>query len=194
MLRSLFVTLLVSNTLLLADDKVALKVPTWSLSPTAAAQLAKDVDGGWFSIRPPKKYLRAELDLTAYKNSGIKVAAWTRKSDREIQPAITIMSIPAPRVPAKNNQVFFNGILKSLTKRWPNARGAKTVQGRWNGRMAYRYEFTATSNKDKLSGIVLAEITPRGTFVVSAAQPTNTREDRDAFQTLKSSVISCKRK
>ena len=112
-MRALFVLLVVINTPLLAGEKITQKVPTWLLSPSAIAQIAKEVDGGWFSMRPPKKYLRAELDTTAYEKSGIKIAAWTMESDHAINSAMTIMSLPVPNVPTKNDRELFDGILKS---------------------------------------------------------------------------------
>ena len=194
MVHLLFVALVGTHMLVQTGEKTIQKVPVWSVHPSATASLAKNVDGGWFSIRPPKKYVQAELDATAYEKAGIKIAAWTMDSGRAINPAITMMSMPASRVPAKNDKELFEGILKSLTARWPDVRGSKITQGRWNGRIAYRYEFSATSKKDNITGIVFAEFTPSSTFVVSALHPANTSEDRDAIQTLELSVISCTRK
>ena len=194
MVRLLFVAFVGTSMLVQAGEKPTQKLPVWSVHPSATAQLAKNVKGGWFSICPPKKYVQAELDAAAYEKSGIKIAAWTKDSGRAINPAITIMSMPAPRVPAKNNEELFEGILKSLTARWPDARGSKITQGRWNGRIAYRYEFSTTSKQDHITGIVFAEFTPACTFVVSALHPANTSADRDGIQTLELSVISCTRK
>jgi len=192
--RVLIVVLVVSTALVHSAEKTAQKLPVWSVNSSAAAKLAKNVDGGWFSIRPPRKYLQAELDDTTYEKAGIKIAAWTMESDHVINPTISIMSLPAPRVPAENDKEIFEGILKSLTARWPDAHGSKITQGRWNGRIAYRYEFTATSTRDNIAGIVFADITAARTFVVSALHTVNTSEDRDAIKTLELSAISCKRK
>lgn len=192
--RLLFVVLVVTNTLVHSAEKTTEKVPIWSVNPSAAAKLAKNVDGGWFSIRPPEKYLQAELDDTAYEKAGIKIAAWTRNSDQVINPTITIMSLPAQRVPAENDKEIFEGILKSLTARWPDARGSKIIQGRWNGGLAYRYEFSAKSKEDNIAGIVFAKVTAARTFVVSALHTSNTPEDRDAIKTLELSAMSCSQK
>ncbi|MAI71634.1 MAG: hypothetical protein CMM01_12055 [Rhodopirellula sp.] len=193
MVRLLFFALLGTHMLVQAGEKPTQKVPVWSVHSSSTEQLETHVDYGWFSIRPPKNYVQAELDATAYEKAGIKIAAWTMASGRAINPAITIMSIPPPRVPAKNDEELFEGILKSLTARWPEVRGSKITQGRWNGRTAYRYEFSVTSKKDNITGIVFAEITPSCTFVVSALHPVNTSEDRDAIKALELAAISCKR-
>ena len=152
MVRLLFVAFVGTSMLVQAGEKPTQKLPVWSVHPSATAQLAKNVKGGWFSICPPKKYVQAELDAAAYEKSGIKIAAWTKDSGRAINPAITIMSMPAPRVPAKNNEELFEGILKSLTARWPDARGSKSLKG--GGMVASRIgmSFLQQANKTTLPG------------------------------------------
>jgi hypothetical protein len=172
------------------------KVPTWAVSPSAADRLDDEVDGDWFSIRPPKGFERAKLgDTSAYDRAGIKMAVWTKESDRSITPNITVMSIPAPESKGQSEHELFQGFLKSLTAKWPNAKGSKISEGLWNGRRALRFQFSATSEDDvHIRGVVLSDISGPDTFVVSALGVGNAVEDSQELAALTNSAISCEQK
>ena len=101
----------------------------WAIKPTSTKVLADKVDGEWFSMRPPKQYRRVELDTTAYKEAGINVAAWSKDSGFSIKPSISVMSLPPSTVQANNDKEFFEGLLKSLTARWPETIGKGIKKG-----------------------------------------------------------------
>ena len=165
----------------------------WAIKPTSTKVLADKVDGEWFSMRPPKQYRRVELDTTAYKEAGINVAAWSKDSGFSIKPSITVMSLPPSTVQANNDKEFLEGLLKSLTARWPETIGKGIKKGNWNGRVAHRMEFEASGEEDKIMGVAYAIISPTGTFVVSAIHPNNSPEEREAFKLVEQAVLSCKR-
>jgi hypothetical protein len=174
------------------DVKPAQEKQIWAMKSASTKVLADKVDGEWFGIRPPKQYRRVELDTTAYKKAGIKVAAWSKDSVRSIKPTITVMSLPESTVPSNNDKEFLEGLLVSLTARWPDAISKGIKQGSWDGRVAYRIEFEASGKEDEIRGIAYAIISPTGTLVVSAIHPNNSSEDREAFKVLGQAVLSCK--
>jgi hypothetical protein len=193
-LAAVFIAILMHHLIAAAQENS--KIPTWAVSPSAAARLADEVDADWFSIRPPKGFERAELgDTTAYDRAGIKMAVWTIEGDRSITPNITVMSLPAPESKGKSEHELFQGFLKSLTAKWPNAKGSKISEGLWNGRRALRFQFSATSEDDEhIQGVVLSDISGPATFVVSAQGVGNTDEDSQELAALTNSAISCQQK
>lgn len=172
------------------------KVPTWAVRPSTAARLADEVDGDWFSIRPPKGFERVEIgDTTAYDRAGIKIAAWTKEGDHSIAPTITVMSMPALETNGQSNRELFQGFINSLTAKWPNAKGSKISEGLWNGRRALRFQFSATSEDDEhIRGVVLSDLSGPNTFYVSALSVGNTDEDAEELAALTDSAISFKPK
>ena len=170
------------------------KQPEWSLPPSASAELAAEVDVGWFSLQPPREYERANLgDTSAYDRAGIKIAAWTLATDRKVKPAITVLSLPKPDRPSEPQELF-EGFMDSLTAKWPDAQRSKVSTGNWNGQISYRCQFTATNEADKLQGMIIAQVLESSTFVVSVVHPMESESDRKAFKTLALAAISCKLK
>src|SRR5690349_9727022 len=109
------------------------KLSAWSVKPAAIARLAEEFDGDWYSIRPPKEYVKAELgDVTAYDRAGIKVAAWTRETGGTVNPTITILSFPKAAGPGESDRAIFEGFIQSLTAKWPDAKGSDISEGLWN--------------------------------------------------------------
>ena len=194
MLYLLLIFFTVTNSTIQAEEKVKQELPVWSMDSMLSENLTNKVEGSWFEMRLPMQYVQVELDTTAYEKAGIKVAAWTKETGSAIKSTVTVLLLPTQNFAAKNDHEFFEGLIESLTNRWPNARGKGIVRGKWNGRPAYRFEFTASDKKDKVNGAVYAVISPAGNFVVSTMQPARTPEDQVAFTILKQVALSCKQK
>ncbi len=190
----LLFALAVTNTQAQADSMTNQEPPVWSMNSTLSKKLTNKVDGVWFSMRLPNQYDQVELDTTAYEKAGIKVAAFRKESGRSVKSAITIMSLPAPTTPANNDKELFEGLVKSLTARWPDTHSTGVIQGRWDGREAYRFEFSASEKKEKIKGVVYAVISSKGIFVVSTVEPVNPSDGAEAFRTLEQAALSCRPK
>ena len=183
--------LILGHTVAFADERP----PEWSLPPSASAQLADEVDLGWLSLQPPKDYERADLgDTSAYDRAGIKIAAWTLTTDDAVRPTITVLSLPAPNQPKSDANELFQGIMDSLTAKWPDAQRSDPLSGMWNGEISYRCQFRSTNEGNKLQGMVLAQLRETSTFVVSVIHPAETAADRNAFEATVFAALSCKHK
>lgn len=183
-----------TNSAFQVEQKINQELPVWSMDSVLSENLTNQVEGGWFEMRLPMQYGQVELDTAAYEKADIKVAAWTKETGRAIKSTVTIMLLPTQKIGVGNDKDLFDGILESLIKRWPDARGKGIVRGKWNGRPAYRFEFTASDKKDKVKGVVYAVISPAGNFVVSTMHPVGTTEDQVAFKILEQVALSCKQK
>jgi hypothetical protein len=191
---AVFIAIFMHNLIAAAQENF--KISIWAVSPSAAARLADEIDGDWFSIRPPKGYERVELgDTTAYDRAGIKLAVWTNEGDRSINPTITVMSMPALESKGQSDHELFKGFLKSLTAKWPNAKGSEITEGIWNGRLALRFQFSATSEDDEhIRGVVVCDLGGLDTLMVSVLNAGNADEDTKELATLTNSALSCRLK
>lgn len=172
------------------------KLSAWSVKPAAIARLAEEFDGGWYSIRPPKGYVQAELgDVTAYDRAGIKVAAWTRETGGSVNPTITILSFPKPAGPGESDRAIFEGFIQSLTTKWPDAKSSEISEGLWNGDPALRFQFSATGeNGEAIQGVAVCCVGDSGTFVVSALCVGDAGPGIEELAILKNSAVSCQQK
>ncbi len=179
-----------------AQEAAAEKQPSWTVSASDSERLAERIDGGWFSIQPPNDFERADLGETkGYEKAGINVAVWTKESEAAIHPALTIMELPQQPSGNQDSRKFFKGILDSLKARWPDAKGTPIKHGKWNGRDAVRFQFSATAASGApIEGFVIANVGDFPTFVVSTMQIKDTAGDDDSMSTLTNSAISCKKK
>ena len=183
-----------TNSAFQVEQEINQELPVWSMDSVLSENLTNKVEGSWFEIGLPMQYFQVELDTAAYEKAGIKVAAWTKETGRAIKSTVTVMLLPGQKIEARNDNDLFKGIVESLVKRWPDARGKGIVRGKWNGRPAHRFEFIASDKKDKVKGVVYAVISPAGNFLVSTMQPVGTAEDQVAFKILEQVALSCKQK
>ncbi len=166
----------------------------WEVPASAASKLAAEVDLGWCSLRPPRGYQQTELgNASAYKRAGIKIAGWSRETKREVNPTMPVLRVPKPTQESSDPRELFEGVLDSLTSKWPDAKKSKTSVGQWNGQDAYRCQFRATSGATKLHGIMLAQVQDASSmFVVMTIHPVDSVAERNAAVTLGHSALSCK--
>ena len=192
---AILLALFICNATASAEENASAKLPVWSVSPKAAPALMEEVDGDWFSIRPPKGLERLDIgDTTAYDRAGVKVAVWTKEAGRAANPTITVMSLP-PHTPGHDNRELFEGVLGALTAKWPNAKGSEITEGLWNDRPALRSQFSATDETgEQIRGVVLCDADESATFTVCVINSGDAEEDTIELMTLANSAVSCKLK
>lgn len=191
---ALLVAFCIPNLSVLAEEDG--KISVWFVKPAAAILLAEEFDGGWYSIRPPKEYVQAELgDVAAYDRAGIKAAAWTKETGGAINPTITILSLPTPAAEGESDRELFQGFLQSLTAKWPDAKGSDISEGLWNGQPSLRFQFSATGeNGEDIQGVVVCCVGDLGTFVVSALCVGDAGSGNEELAIIKNSAVSCQQK